>query len=92
MNSILQDKNGKEKLHQILEHVLYNFHELEELKTEVTLFKKKSFKDVLFPYVRENLKTYLIENFDTSECQEDLQLLIEQVNLTLKMSRIDTVC
>lgn len=35
-------------------------------------------KDVLFPYIRLNLKKYLIDNFDTEQCREDLKLLIDQ--------------
>ena len=37
------------------------------------------FKDVLFPYVRNNLKSYLNDNFDSDECRQDIQLLIQQV-------------
>ena len=37
-------------------------------------------KDVLFPYVRENLRAYLNEHFEEKECQEDINLLIEHVN------------
>ncbi|CAF0908558.1 unnamed protein product [Brachionus calyciflorus] len=38
-------------------------------------------KDVLFPYIRSNLKSYLEENFNNEECREDLKLLIEQSKL-----------
>ncbi|RNA43857.1 enolase-phosphatase E1 [Brachionus plicatilis] len=35
-------------------------------------------KDILFPYIRSNLESYLTKNFDDDQCREDLRLLINQ--------------
>ena len=36
-------------------------------------------QDVLFPYVRENLQSFLERNWEQVEVQEDIELLRQQV-------------
>ncbi|XP_006010154.1 enolase-phosphatase E1 [Latimeria chalumnae] len=45
-------------------------------------------KDVLFPYIRQNIKHYLNEHWDEVECQQDVQLLRKQAE---DDSRVDGV-
>ncbi|NP_001089358.1 enolase-phosphatase E1 [Xenopus laevis] len=43
-------------------------------------------KDVLFPYIKENIKKYLLEHWQEKECQEDITQLQKQAE---KDSHID---
>jgi methionine salvage enolase-phosphatase E1 len=47
------------------------------------LFYSFSFQDVLFPYIKENVKEYLQTHWEEEECQQDVSLLRKQVRTSL---------
>ncbi|XP_053559331.1 enolase-phosphatase E1 [Bombina bombina] len=43
-------------------------------------------KDILFPYIKDNVKTYLQEHWDKEECQEDVSQLRKQAEKDIHLN------
>lgn len=47
--------------------------------TKANFFFNSFTQDILFPYIKENVKEYLQTHWEEEECQQDVSLLRKQV-------------
>ena len=63
--------------------LLKNLISCKPLKLILVFFFCAFIQDILFPYIKENVKEYLQTHWEEEECQQDVNLLRKQVGIFL---------